>query len=300
MGGPTALEAHDPGGEVYLADASGLVWKLAGGKPALNRPLQVPGRPIALAIDPRAGKLYVALDAGPRVVVLHSTTGQHIAVVALPDVPGMVRLDAGAGLLFVTLPGHETLLTVDLATLAVVRTTSSLAQVTGLGVDEETHLLYLTHLDGDVSVVDARSGEVVDRLHVTDVGLSGVDVARGLVFAINTPGRELLIVDPVSHQVTHRPLDQEPTAVAADPRTGLVYVLDQQAIRQLEPGRGDELGRVLLQPVVQAPYVAASAASQSDEAQLAVSPADGSVYAIRSGEYALSLVPPELFQQELR
>jgi len=244
--GPAALDTLDATDQVFIADRSGLVWMVVHGQPALERPYGVSGTPVGLAADPATGRLYVAVHAQPpAVVVLDAATGQQVASVPLPGDPGDVRLDSSLGLLFVVVPDREALVTLDVRDLKLVGATPELAQVTGITLDESTHMLYLSQLGGQLSAVDGPTGKLVGQLTLTSEGLSGVAFAYGRVFAVNAPGHDLVEVNLATSEISHLSLAAEPESIVVGPQSGAVYVLDRasNAIVKLDPGDGSELGR---------------------------------------------------------
>ncbi len=244
--GPAALDTLDATDQLFIADRSGLVWTVVHGQPALERPYTVSGTPVGLAADPATGRLYVAVRGQPpSVVVLDAATGQQLASAPLPGNPGDVRLDSSLGLLFVLVPDHEALVTLDVRDLKVVGSTSGLAQVTGIALDENTHMLYLSQLNGQLAVVDGQTGTVAEQLSLTGDGLSGIAFAYGRVLAVNSPGRELVEINVSTAEVSRMSLAAEPESIVVGPQSGAVYVLDRatNAIVKLDPGDGSELGR---------------------------------------------------------
>jgi DNA-binding beta-propeller fold protein YncE len=219
------------------------------GQPALERPYTVSGTPVGLAADPATGRLYIAVRAQPpAVVVLDAATGQQLASLALPGDPGDIRLDSSLGLLNVLLPDNDALVTIGVRDLRVVGSTAGLSQVTGMALDQGTHMLYLSQLGGQLSVVDGQTGRLTDQLSLTAEGLSGIAFAYGRVFAINTPGRALVEVNLATAEVRHMSLAAEPDSIGVGPQSGAVYVLDRStnAIVKLNPGDGSELARASL------------------------------------------------------
>jgi DNA-binding beta-propeller fold protein YncE len=179
------------------------------------------------------------------VVVLDAGTGQQLASAPLPGDPGNVRLDSSLGLLFVLVPDQEALVSFDVRDLRVVGSTPGLAQVTGIALDESTHMLYLSQLGGQLSVIDGQTGKIAGQMGLTAEGLSGIAFAYGRLFAVNTPGRELVQVNLATAEVSHMSLAAEPESIVVGPQSGALYVLDgaTNAIVKLNPGDGSELGR---------------------------------------------------------
>jgi DNA-binding beta-propeller fold protein YncE len=247
--GPAALDVLDASDRLFIADRSGLVWIVAHGQPALERPYAVSGTPVGLAADPATGRLYVAVRSQPpAVVVLDAATGQHLASAPLPGDPGEVHLDSSLGLLFVLLPDLDALATLDVRDQKLVGLTPGLAQVTAMALDEGTHMLYLSQLGGQLSIVDGQTGRLAEQLSLTADGLSGIAFAYGRVFAVNTPGRALVEVNLSTAEVSHMSLAAEPESVVVGPLSGAVYVFDRatNAIVKLNPGDGSELGRAIV------------------------------------------------------
>jgi DNA-binding beta-propeller fold protein YncE len=296
IAGPAALDVVEPLDQLIIADRSGLVWSLDHGQPALKRPFSVSGDPVGLAADAANNRLYVAVRAQPAVVTVDATSGKQLASTPLSGDPGDVRLDPGLGLLHVLVPERDLLETIDVATFKVVRSTPGLAQVTGISLDLETHAVYLSHLGGQLSVVEGQTGSVLRRVGLSAEGLAGVVAAHGRVFGINTPARELLEVDPSMTGVSHLALAAEPVCIVVGPQTGLVYVLDaaSNAIVRIDPATGAELGRV---------QVADDGAAISSQLlpdalwlrpRMVVSSADERVYLIEPDGATLALLPSQL------
>jgi DNA-binding beta-propeller fold protein YncE len=253
--GPAALDTLDATDQVFVADRSGLIWTVVHGQPALGRPYAVSGTPVGLAADPATGRLYVAVHAQPpAVVVLDAATGQQLASVPLPGDPGDVRLDASLGVLFVLVPERASVVTLDVRDLKLTGSTLDLAQVTGIALDESSHMLYLSQLGGQLAVVDGATGKLAAQLALSSEGLSGVAFAYGRVFAVNTPDHELIQVNVDTLEISHLSVAAEPESIVVGPQSGAVYVLDRatSTIVKLDPGNGSELGRALVSDVVTA------------------------------------------------
>ncbi len=245
---PAGLDASVATGRVFLADASGVLWTLDPARPTFSRPISLGRLPVDLAIDQANGTVYVSARADASVVILNGATGQRAGSIPLPADPGDVQLDSELGLLYVVLPERQEIALVDVRGRRMLRATSGLPQVTGIALDTTSHMLFATHLTGQLSILDGRTGQVVNRVGLTGPGLSGVAAARGLAYAINTATRELLVVEPGALSVSRFPLADPPAAIVAGEASGSVYVLGsmQNLVTRIDPTDGSVLGRVTL------------------------------------------------------
>jgi DNA-binding beta-propeller fold protein YncE len=218
--GPIAVGVPDNTNDVYVADRSGAIWTMNGGQPILRMPFNVQAEPSGLAAD--ASQIYVAAQSA--MLTLDASSGRQVASVPLGGQSGDLQVDSALGLAEVVIADQGAIATIDLRSQSVVRTT------TGIAIDREKHVLYVSELGGDLSVIDEQSNAITATLHVSEVGLAGVAVAPdGHVYAINTPGQELIIMDPATVTATDVPLDIQPEALAAGPQSGVAYVLDSNA-----------------------------------------------------------------------
>jgi tetratricopeptide (TPR) repeat protein len=298
-GTPAALDVVDDSNLLYVADNSGLVWRFENAQPALTRPMSVSGEPRGLAVDQSIGRLYVSVRSPPRVLVLDSTTGQQLGATSVAGEPGDVRLDASLGLLYVLLPQADALEMLDVRDLTSVEITTGLPNVTGMALDATAHTLYLSHLSGELSLVDGRTGRPTDRFKMTDAGLAGVVTTGAQVFAINPPGHELIALDVATRSARRFQLAGEPSSLAVSSQTGAVYVLQSAArsVVRLDPANGTQVGEVLLADGAQ--QTGGSPSLQPDELwklpRMAINSADETIYLIEPDTGLLSSATPELF-----
>jgi len=259
VGGVVAgLDVDSGSGRFYLADTTGVIWSsdapTGQQRPTLNTPFNIGARsPVDLVVDQSSGRLYlstrVCAPAAPGcVLVVDGRTGAIIRSISLAGAPGDLRIDSDLGLLYVGIPERQALVEIDMRAGKVVRSIDGLPQITSLAIDPLRHILYAAHLAGQVTVVDVPSGQVTARVAATGAGLASVATARGLAYAVNTATHEMVVLEPVSQQVSRYALSAEPAAVTASEESGAVYVLSSRSnvILQMDPTSGFELGRVLL------------------------------------------------------
>jgi DNA-binding beta-propeller fold protein YncE len=293
-GGPAALSFVEAQDQLFVADLSGLIWSLQHGLAALTRPFPVPGEPVAVAADLTNQRLYVTVRSQPAVVVLDARTGIQIASTSLPAQPGDAQLDSSLGVLYVVLPARNALELIDVHDLKTVRITPDLPGITDIAIDQETHTVYLSHLDGRISVIDGRSGQVRSQLSLSGPGLSGVATADGRVFAINQPAREVLEVDLSASDVSRFPLAAEPVSIVVGPQSGLVYVLDAitNTLVKLDSNDGSEVGRVSVGDEGAVRMSSLQPDTLWLRPRVVASASDERIFVIEPQSAALAVVPP--------
>lgn len=295
---PAGLDVNAKTDRVYIADASGVVRTVDRNQLTYEKPFTLDRLPVDVAVDQTTGNLYVSGRSAPGIVILNGVTGQRLASVPLPVNPGEIQLDSELGLLHVVLAERQAISTIDVRAGRIIRSATNFPQVSGLALDRESHLLYASHLNGDLSVLDGRTGQLINRLSVSGAGLSGVAAAQGQAYAINTATRELIVVDQEGG-VSKLPLPDEPAAIAAGQESGTVYVLGTltNAIIRIDPATGDEVGRVLLSDrsgqFGMAPQQTRD--MQGLRARIVLNQADETVYVTQPESGTLSVAPPVLF-----
>ncbi|MGI9147241.1 MAG: YncE family protein [Chloroflexota bacterium] len=310
VGGVVAgLDVNSNTGRFYLADTSGVIWSSDAPdgqqRPTLNTPFNIGARsPVDLAVDQSSGYLYlstrICAPAAPGcVVVVDGRTGRLLQSISLPGAPSDLRVDSELGLVYVGIPERQALVEIDIRSGAVIGTIVGLPQITSLALDPLRHTLYAAHLAGQVTVVDVASAQVTARISATGAGLTSIAAARGLAYAVNTATHELAVLEPGSQSVSRYPLSEEPAAVSASEDSGAVYVLSSRAnaILQVDPTRGFELGRVLLASRSGHPAISANGSQTlrprmvldvTNQTVFASLPDTGSLAAVTTDEFPIS------------
>jgi len=220
----------------------------------LLRSVPVGRDPVALAVDERAGRVFVVGAAGS-VTTLDATTGGVIRTVAVGRGAQTVAVDEATGRAFATDPGRVFML--DAHTGAVLRAISvgGGGPTGGLAVDARHGEVFVAvrGVDhgpagsgpGSIAVLDATTGQTRRTIHA-DADLLAVDgSARRLILPYScgdTPGVADLCVDTLDATTGRRiktadlssqqGYEQQPSAVAVDARAGSAVVL-------YGDGRGD-------------------------------------------------------------
>ena len=146
---------------------------------------------------------------------------------SLPSRPTKVAVNTIQHLVYAVLPERNMTAILDPDQPTPIIATANTPQATDLIVSDDGSTIYVSHLTGELSAIDARTGQLLSRVEISPPGLFAITQAQGLISAINVPQKQLIVVDPQSWQVTQRvALDQLPAALIAGPLTGSVYVLE--------------------------------------------------------------------------
>src|SRR5207244_1378188 len=227
-GVPAGIDINPNDGHVFIADGSGVIWTTDPSHPArFDRPVNLDRLPVDLAIDHNTGYVFVSARNESSVLVLDAN-GRRLSTIAMPVAPGDLRVDSELGLVYVVLPERQALGVIDGRAGRLLKTIDGMPQVTSIALDPLRHMLYVSHLAGQVTVIDGPSSQVTARLTVTGVGLASVATSRGLAYAVNTATHELAVIEPVALSVSKYVLPAEPAAVAASEGSGSVYVLSSK------------------------------------------------------------------------
>jgi DNA-binding beta-propeller fold protein YncE len=233
--------------------------------------------------------------------------GRRLSSIPMPVAPGDLQVDSDLGLVYVVLAERQALGVIDIRAGRLLRTVTGLPQITSLALDPVRHMLYASHLGGQVTIIDVPSSQVTARLSVTGVGLSSVATSRGLAYAVNTATHELAVIEPNALSVARYVLPAEPAAVAASEDSGAVYVLASRpnTIFRIDPTDGTQMGSVILpersgrfgvQLVDQGNF-------QGLRARMVLNPSDESLYVTLPEAGSLSIVATGMFPplaQEIR
>lgn len=296
---PAGLDVNPDTGRVFIADGSGVIWANDPSRPhTFNRPVNLGNLPVDLAVDSSTGYVFVSARNESAVVVL-DPSGRRLSSIPMPGNPGDLQVDSDLGLVYVALPDRQALGVLDGRGGRMLRTIEGLPQITSLALDPVRHQLYVTHLAGQLSVIDVPSSQVVARLTLTGVGLQSVAASRGMAYAINTATHELAVVEPLSQSITRYVLPVEPSAVAASEDSGTVYVLSSKpnSVMRLDPTSGTIVGQVSLGDRGGRFGISTSStgAFQGLRSRMVLDRADESLYVSLPEMGALSIVANDLF-----
>jgi len=178
-----------------------------------------------VTIDSAARRLY--LSHSTQVDVVDADNGKLIGTIA--DTPGVHGIALAPEFKHgFTSNGRENKVSMfDPATLQLIRKIDVGKGPDGIYYDLKTRRVFTNnHGSHDISVIDAKTGEVVGTLKVEGDGESAV-IADGLVYVNIEDTDEVVVFDPKSLEIKKRfPIGvaKTPTGLAYDPKTKRLFI----------------------------------------------------------------------------
>jgi DNA-binding beta-propeller fold protein YncE len=214
------------------------VWSVLNNEPVLQPPFKItverPGsleqgstdRPSSITVDPTSGLVYIGLKRSQAVGVFHGTTGERVRTLELPARPTKVVVNPIQRLVYAIMPERNSIAILDPNQPTPLIATANAPQATDMVVSEDGRTIYVIHFSGELSTIDARTGELRARVLISQPGLQGLTQGGGLLIATNVALKQLTVWDTTTAQIIqHVGLEQQPSAIAYGPITGTVYVL---------------------------------------------------------------------------
>jgi YVTN family beta-propeller protein len=188
-----------------------------------------------VAVDPAAGTVYVTNWLVNTVSVIDTATRTVTATIPVGLTPGPIVADPAAGSVYVANSDANTVSVIDVANNTVTATIPVGPAPDSMAVDTAAGTVYVA--DGGantVSVIDMATRTVTATITVSpdDAGATvAVDPAAGIVYAAtpSTDGSDgvMAVIDAATNNVTTTfATSPEPSAVAVDPATHILYVTD--------------------------------------------------------------------------
>lgn len=230
---PVSIAVDPATGSIYAADANAhTVMQLGRGSGQMLGVLSLHGQPLALALDARRHRLYIA-DSDARLTVVETQSLRVLAVLpagsprpAAAYLPPQIAADPNTGLAYVPDFQRDSVAVVadDQTLLAPLQAGHHPLAV---ALDPAAERLYIANAgDGSVSVIDARRGARIGSISVggSPVALA-LDSAAGRLYVVDCLSAAVAVLDTATGQPIARvPVAPFPTAVALNPATHRVYV----------------------------------------------------------------------------
>lgn len=225
-----AVAAAALAGYLYLRPAGGPEAAVPGHRVVADAPLTGgTGRFDYASLDPQRHLLYVAHLGASSVVVVDTQANRVVREVpGVEGVHGVVAVPE-AGRVYATATGANQLAVIDAASGAVVARVPTGDYPDGLAYDADDRKVFVSNEHGGtVTVVDAAADRRLADVDLGgDTGNTQYDGRARRVYAAAGVRRQLVEIDPASHQVVDRidlPGCDRPHGVQLDPPKRTAYV----------------------------------------------------------------------------
>jgi YVTN family beta-propeller protein len=202
--------------------------------------------PVALAINEKTNRIYVANNGGGSVTVIDGAHDTVVATVNVGNLPYVLAVNPVTNKIFVSNTFSNAITLIDGATNAT--STIKAGSADSIVIDTKRDRTYLIGWEGtSLTVLDSKPA-IVGKVPMGSMHLWGmaVDEAAGKLYVTRAGNAELAIVDESSGNVTNIATGATPCAVALNPATHLIYVANHEddAVTVIDATQRKVLARV--------------------------------------------------------
>ena len=227
---------------VVLVALVGVIGALVSARSASASPLiatrAVGPDPSSVAVDTRAGRVFVVNNGDDTITMLDARAGQALRVISFSGAPTALAVDERRGHLLVgvgslTPGGHDTVATLDSRTGALLYSTTVGARPDAIALDQRAGRAYVaTFQDDSLSTLDLASGRTLRTVPVGFDQTTGyapaevaIDARAGRVFVMNSSNNSVSMVDAATGRLRRvLPLGQAVPGDTGEPNTRLLAV----------------------------------------------------------------------------
>ncbi|RZU40700.1 YncE family protein [Edaphobacter modestus] len=208
-------------GKIYLVDTvHNAVIVLSSSKPPSS--IEVGASPIALALNPRTGRIYV-VDSGSRSVsVIDASTDKVVATVPTAARPYAIAIDEAANKVYVSNTFSNMLSVIDGASNHVANLPTGSADA--IVVDSDRHRVYLFGYESDTLTELDPATERTTKIPAGAMHLWGIARAGKTLYVSHVQDASIAAIDLETHALRNLPTGSMPCAIAINKTTGQVYV----------------------------------------------------------------------------
>jgi YVTN family beta-propeller protein len=223
-----AIALNAKTGKVYAVDhAHGAVAVFDREKVA-EASVKVGKEPVALTINETTNRIYVANNASASVSVIDGTNDIVVATVNVGSLPYVLAVNPATNKIFVSNTFSDVITLIDGASNAT--STIKAGSADSIVIDSKRERIYLIGWEGtSLTVLDSRPA-IIGKVQMGGMHLWGmaVDEAAGKLYVTRAGNAELAIVDEASGSVTNIATGAIPCAVAVNPATNRIYVVNHE------------------------------------------------------------------------
>jgi YVTN family beta-propeller protein len=223
-----AIALNAKTGKVYaIAPAQDAVTVFDRAKAATTS-VKVGKSPVALAINEKTNRIYVANNGSGSVSVIDGTNDAVVATVNVGNLPYVLAVNPVTNKIFVSNTFSNEITLIDGATNATTKIKAGSAD--SIVIDTKRDRAYLIGWEGtSLTVLDSKPS-IVGKVPMGGMHLWGMalDEAAGKLYVTRAGKAELAIVDETSGNVTNIATAATPCAVAMNPATNRIYVVNHE------------------------------------------------------------------------
>jgi YVTN family beta-propeller protein len=241
-----AIALNAKTGKVYaVAPAQDAVTVFDGEKSAATS-VKVGKSPVALAINETTNRIYVANNAAGSISVIDGANDTVVATINVGSLPYVLAVNPVTNKIFVSNTFSNEITLIDGATNATTKIKAGSAD--SIVIDSKRDRAYLIGWEGtSLTVLDSKPA-IVGKIPMGGMHLWGmaVDEAAGKLYVTRAGKAELAVVDESSGSVTNIATGATPCAVAINPATNLIYVVnhDDNAVTVIDPTQSKPVATV--------------------------------------------------------
>ncbi len=220
-----AIAFNPSNGKLYAVEQEQRAVDILDTKTNSATTVKVGAGPEALVINATTGNVYVVNSADGTVSELNGATNAVTATLKAGAHPYMPAINSGTNKLYVTNTFSNAIAEIDLNT----RTTTFLqiGSADNLITDSHTKRLFLIgYEDPNIRMLNTATNHI-DKTpaHEHLWGLT-IDESSGLLYATESGTAQLVVLDPASGQHSEISVGAIPCAVAVNPKTKIIYVVN--------------------------------------------------------------------------
>jgi YVTN family beta-propeller protein len=241
-----AIALNAKTGKVYALDRTQDAVAVFDGEKKAAVNVKVGKEPVALAINEATNRIYVANNAGGSVSVIDGSKDAVVATVEVGALPYVLAVNPVTNKIFVSNTFSDKITLIDGETNAI--STIKAGSADSIVIDTKRDRAYLIGWEGtSLTVLDSKAA-IVGKIKMGGMHLWGmaVDEAAGKLYVTRAGKAELAIVDEASGSVTNIATGSTPCAVAVNPATKLIYVVNHEddAVSVIDGTQGKVLATV--------------------------------------------------------
>jgi YVTN family beta-propeller protein len=206
-----AYAVDESDGNVMVMDSAGT-----------TRSVKVGDNPIALAIDRKANKIYVANTGSGSISVIDGASDHVVATIPGEAHPYAIAANDITGTIYVTNTYSDAVTVIDVHTDKAHPL--NVGGADGIAIDSRTNTIFLTHYeDPELRIVDGVTGAVRKVRVGAHIWGMVFDEGSGSLYLAHTVTAEIVSVNEKTLAVHTIPVGQIPCALAVNPATQRLY-----------------------------------------------------------------------------